>query len=83
MRLKICWLQHCSKLIKNIGYPMTKTFKLLKEIPDRYIILIWNHNHPVLSFHVLSFKDISPSTALKIKGLLTRVIVQVCNFYVC
>ena len=64
--------QHSSKRIKNTGCPMTITFKLLKETPDCYIILIWNRNHPVLSLHALSFKDISPSTALEIKGLFDQ-----------
>ena len=49
------------KRLKNIDCPFFMSFKILKvPVNDKTcnILLQWNHNHPVKSLHVMSFKDI-------------------------
>ena len=50
------------------------TVRINKEIAEQpcLITLDWNHNHPLNSLEVNTFKDILPETAAKVKDYFDR-----------
>ena len=64
------------KRLKNIDCPFFMSFKILKvPVNDKTcnILLQWNHNHPVKSLHVMSFKDIPAHVREEITGMYHRL----------
>ena len=60
------------KRLKNIDCPFFMSFKILKvPVNDKTcnILLQWNHNYPVKSLHVMSFKDIQAHVREEITGM--------------
>ena len=63
-----------SKKLKNTDCPFSLTFKKRRFATDEYnyaLIISYNHNHPTQALQALTFRDISPSVAEKIKTLFS------------
>ena len=59
---------------KNTKCPFSMIVRINKEMVEQpcSITLDWNHNHPLNSLEVNTFKDILPETATKVKDYFDR-----------